>query len=110
MLHLNPDQRIFLAVKPVDFRCGIDGLAAACQTKLTQDPTSGHVFMFRNRKGTAVKILVYDGGAFWLCYRRLSKGTFNALWPEHIKATVLVSPNLWQQLTQCGAKASWQPV
>ena len=80
MIQTSPSMRILVAVKPVDFRKGIDGLAALCRQKLEQDPMSGSVFVFRNRKGTAVKILLYDGQGFWLCQKRLSQGRFR-FWP-----------------------------
>jgi transposase len=67
---------MLLAVKPVDFRKGIDGLAKVCREVLNFDPFSGYVFIFRNKKGSALKILMYDGQGFWLCQKRLSKGRF----------------------------------
>ena len=73
--------RLLLAVDPVDFRKGIDGLAAVCRKVLGDDPFSGYVFVFRNKPATAVKILVYDGQGFWLCQKRLSKGKFK-WWPD----------------------------
>jgi transposase len=66
MLQLTPQSRILLATAPVDFRKGIDGLAAVCRQKLREQPLSGAVFVFRNRAGTALKLLVYDGQGFWL--------------------------------------------
>jgi transposase len=81
MIALTPQMRILVAVKPVDFRNGIDGLGGVCRRQLREDPLSGCVFVFRNRRGTAVKILVYDGQGFWLCQKRLSKGRFR-WWPE----------------------------
>jgi len=81
MLALTPQMRILVAVTPVDFRNGIDGLAGVCRRELREDPLSGCVFVFRNRCGTAVKVLVYDGQGFWLCQKRLSKGRFR-WWPE----------------------------
>jgi transposase len=72
--------RILVAVQPVDFRKGIDGLAAVCRQQLEQDPLSGWAFVFRNRRATTVKILLYDGQGFWLCQKRLSQGHF-AWWP-----------------------------
>jgi transposase len=80
MIQLGPTMRIFVAVAPVDFRKGIDGLAATCRQHLQQDPMSGGVFVFRNRKATAIKLLFYDGQGFWLCQKRLSQGRF-AHWP-----------------------------
>jgi transposase len=73
--------RILVATEPADFRKGIDGLAAVCRRQLAQDPMSGCAFVFRNRRGTAIKILLYDGQGFWLCQKRLSQGHFTH-WPS----------------------------
>ena len=54
MLQITPQMKILLAVAPADFRRGIDGLARLCQESLQHDPFAGTVFVFRNRKGTAV--------------------------------------------------------
>lgn len=80
MLQVTPQMKILVAVEPADFRKGIDGLAAHCRERLKQDPFNGAVFVFRNRRGTAIKILVYDGQGFWLCQKRLSSGRFR-WWP-----------------------------
>ena len=74
MLQVAAQTRIFLAVKPVDFRKGIDGLASVCRQRLQSDPFSGALFVFRNRRGTALKILVFDGQGFWMCLKRFSQG------------------------------------
>ena len=87
MIQLTPHMRCYLAVEPADFRCGIDGLARLCRQKLDADPFSGAVFVFGNRRKTAVKILVYDGQGFWLCQKRLSKGTFS-FWPGRERGRV----------------------
>ena len=87
MIALTPHMRIFIAVKPVDFRKGIDGLARLCRTHLKTDPFSGCVFVFRNKRATALKFLIYDGQGFWLCQKRLSKGRF-AWWPEETDAVL----------------------
>jgi len=81
MIQLTPQMRIFVAVEPADFRKGIDGLCGLCRSILKTDPFSGAVFVFRNRLGTAIKILLYDGQGYWLCHKRLSKGKFN-WWPQ----------------------------
>jgi transposase len=73
--------RILLAVEPVDFRKGIDGLARLCREALATDPFSGALVVFRNRRGKALKVLVYDGQGFWLCQKRLSEGRFQ-WWPS----------------------------
>lgn len=80
MLQISPSTRIFVCLQLVDFRKGIDGLAAVCRNKLEQDPFQGALFVFRNRGGTTIRLLIYDGQGFWLCTKRLSKGTFR-WWP-----------------------------
>lgn len=80
MICLTPQMRILVAVKPADFRRGIDGLAQLCREELKVDPFSGCLFVFRNRQGTAIKGLVYDRQGFWLCHKRLSAGRFR-YWP-----------------------------
>ena len=74
MLQITPQMKILVALAPVDFRKGIDGLVQLCKATLEHDPFSGAVFAFRNRRATAVKVLVYDGQGFWLCQKRLSRG------------------------------------
>ena len=65
MLQLTAQSRIFLAVQPVDCRKGIDGLAALCRQVLHENPLGGTVYVFRNRTGTTLKLLMYDGQGFW---------------------------------------------
>jgi transposase len=81
MLQITPQMKILVAVEPADFRKGIDGLARVCKESLQQDPFNGTVFVFRNRRSTAIKVLVYDGQGFWLCQKRLSEGRF-LWWPS----------------------------
>jgi transposase len=90
MIQLTPHMRILVAVAAVDFRKGIDGLAALCRAALESDPFSGTVFVFRNRRRTALKVLVHDGQGFWLCQKRLSKGRF-PFWPAESGASAATS-------------------
>ena len=84
MIQITPHMRILVAVKPADFRRGIDGLARLCREELAADPFSGGLFVFRNRRGTAIKCLMYDSRGFWLCHKRLSKGRFR-FWPREAR-------------------------
>ena len=59
MLQLTPQSRVFLAREAADFRRGIDGLAALCRQRLSEDPMGGAIFVFRNRRGTSLKLLCY---------------------------------------------------
>ena len=90
MLQLSPHSRIFLAVQPVDFRKGLDGLAALCRQTLGENPLAGAVYVFRNRMGTTLKLLLYDGQGFWLCTKRLSHGRFH-WWPTTATSSVTLS-------------------
>ncbi len=80
MIQITPQMRILVAIDPVDFRRGIDGLAQLCRSRLDADPFSGTVFVFRSRQAKAIKLLVYDGQGFWLCTKRLSHDRFR-FWP-----------------------------
>ena len=90
MLPLTPQSRIFLATHPVDFRTGIDGLGAGCRQRLGDNPLEGAIYVFRNRSGTALKLLLYDGQGDWLCMKRLSQGCVR-WWPTTADARVPVS-------------------
>jgi transposase len=68
--------RIWLCVEPVDLRKSFSGLSGVVRQTLLEDPLSGHVFTFVNRRRTLMKMLVYDRIGFWIFYRRLSRGTF----------------------------------
>ena len=80
MIAVSAHVRVLVAVEPVDFRRGIDGLAQICRQALETNPMDGAVFVFRNRRGTSVKLLSYDGQGFWLAQKRLSTGRFQH-WP-----------------------------
>lgn len=81
MLQITPQHKLYIATEPLDFRKGIDAIAAHCRRQIQQDPFSGQLFIFRNQRRTAVKLLVYDGNGFWLCQKRFSKGKV-AWWPK----------------------------
>ena len=80
LIQITPQLRILVAIDTIDGRKGIDSLAQLCREKLDADPFSGCLFIFRSRRGTAIKLLAYDGQGFWLATKRLSKGRFR-WWP-----------------------------
>ena len=80
MIQITPQMRLLLAVEPVDFRKGIDGLAQVCRQKLNTDPIAGALFIFTSRSRKSIKILADDGQGFWICQKRLSQGRFG-WWP-----------------------------
>ena len=68
--------RIWLATEATDMRCGFDRLAERVRVVIGQDPLSGHLFVFRSRRGDRLKILLWDGDGFLLWYKRLETGVF----------------------------------
>ena len=77
MLSLPASVRIFLARDPVDFRKAFDGLCGIIQDEFGDDPFSGHLFLFFNKRRDRIKILLWDRNGFWLFYKRLERGTFD---------------------------------
>jgi transposase len=105
MIQITPQMRIFIALEDIDFRKGIDGLAAACRQRLQQDPFSGALFLFRNRQHSSLKVLVYDGQGFWLCTKRLSKGKFH-WWPNQKDVSIPIQAHELQTLLWNGDPCS----
>jgi transposase len=101
VIQITPQMRILVAVDPVDFRKGIDGLARQCRQVLQSDPFSGALFIFRNRSAKAIKILAYDGQGFWLCQKRLSTGRFR-FWPGGDEAVKGLQAHELQVLLSAG--------
>jgi len=89
MIALPAGTRVWLAAGITDMRKGMDGLAAFAQTVLTENPFSGHLFVFRGRRGDLVKILWFDGDGLCLFAKRLERGRF--VWPQAPSGTVALS-------------------
>ena len=77
--HLSGAVRIFVCTKPADMRKSFDGLSGMVQEFLEQDPLSGHLFLFFNKRRDHAKILLWDRDGFLLVYKRLEAGTFQSL-------------------------------
>lgn len=89
MIGLPAGTRVWLAAGVTDMRRGFDGLAALVQEKLAGDPFSGHLFVFRGRRGDLVKLLWWDGNGLCLFAKRLERGRF--VWPQSEGGTVHLS-------------------
>jgi len=83
---LSPAVRVYLATGTTDLRRSIDGLSMLVRDRLTLDPLSGHLFLFRNRRGDRLKVLAWDRSGFCVLYKRLEQGTF--AWPDDGTAVV----------------------
>jgi transposase len=103
--------RVFLAMGPTDMRKGFDGLSVLAQDTLAQDPFSGHLFVFRGKRGDLVKILYWDGQGFCLFAKRLEKGRF--VWPITKSGAVTLTPAQLSMLLEGidwrAPQRSWQP-
>jgi transposase len=89
-------EQIWLAIAPVDMRRGIDGLSFIVQQSLGHSPCAGSAFVFRNRAGNRLKLLLWDGNGVWLCQRRLHQGGF--VWPKVGDSCFAMSQAQWQWL------------
>jgi transposase len=79
MLGLGAATRIFVATGNTDMRLGFDGLYALVVGQLRQDPQSGHLFLFANKRRDRMKIIFFDGNSLWVCSRRMEQGRLH--WP-----------------------------
>ena len=89
MITLSPRTHIWIAAGVTDLRRGFDGLSALVQTKLEQSPFSGHVFVFRGRRGDLIKLLWWDGDGLCLFAKRLERGRF--VWPQATEGSVALT-------------------
>jgi transposase len=114
MIQIAAQVRILVAVEAIDGRKGIDAIAQLCREKLNADPFSGYLFIFRTRRGTAIRVLQYDGQGFWLATKRLSKGRFQ-WWPTGAEAVRTLRAHQAQLLLAAGnpdaeAPPAWRPL
>ena len=82
--------RVWIAAGVTDMRKSFDGLAAMVQITLERDPFSGHVFVFRGRRGDRIKLLWYSGDGMCLLAKRLDEGRF--VWPQASSGSVHLTP------------------
>jgi transposase len=82
--------RVWLSTGHTDMRKGFDGLALLVQETLRRDPHNGHLFVFRGRRGSLIKVLWHDGQGMCLFAKRLERGRF--LWPSPADGTVAITP------------------
>lgn len=88
--------RVVVAAKPVDFRCGHDGLAALVQSQLGLDPHSGVIVVFRSRRSDRIKVLLWDGSGLVMTYKRLEEGSF--AWPPIREGMMKLSASQFETL------------
>ena len=89
MIGLPAGTRIWLVAGVTDMRRGMDGLAALVQGGLGENPFSGHLFIFRGRRGHLMKLLWWDGDGLCLFAKRLERGRF--IWPQATDGSIHLS-------------------
>lgn len=111
MIGLPSSTRIWLAAGVTDMRRGMDGLAALVQSALTENPFSGHVFIFRGKRGDLVKLLWWSGDGMNLYAKRLERGRF--IWPQATSGSVCLSAAQLSMLLEGidwrRPERTWQP-
>ena len=111
MIELRTRTKIWLAAGVTHMRRGFDGLSAQVQTVLEQQPFSGHVFVFRGRRGDIIKLLWFDGDGLCLFAKRLEKGRF--IWPQATEGAVSLTraqlSMLLEGIDWRSPKRTWTP-
>lgn len=105
MISIPPGVRVMVAARPVDFRMGMDGLAAVVERALAANPFAGDLFVFRSRRADRVKIVFWDGSGLCLYHKRLEAGRF--VWPPASEGAVRLSAT---QLTMLLEGLDWSRV
>jgi transposase len=113
MLSFQSSLKVYLALEPCDLRKSFNGLWAAAQERLGQDPKNGALFVFGNRRRNRIKILYFDGTGVCILIKRLEKGTFH--WPQSAQETqskLTLAPQALQLLIdgvdlKDGARRAW---
>jgi transposase len=112
VIGLPADTNVWLAAGCTDMRRGMYGLAALVQTQLTMQPYSGHVFVFRGRRGDLIKVLWADRDGLCLFAKRLERGRF--VWPQGATGTVHLTPAQLSMLLEGidwrRPERSWHPL
>ena len=90
MISLAPGTKVFLACRPIDLRCGFNGLAAKVQQVIGADPFDGSLFIFRGKRGDYLKAVYWDGSGLCLFAKRLEQGRF--VWPPVVDGALTLTP------------------
>ena len=97
--------RIYLASKPVDFRKGMDGLAAIVMNEFELDPFSGAIFIFRSKRADRMKLIVWDGTGLVMAYKRIEGAGF--VWPHMTDGVIAINRAQFEALFE---GLDWQRV
>ena len=102
MLAISNTVRVYILHSPISFHKQINGLVAAAKQLIGKDPVNGAYFIFCSKSRHSIRVLHFDGSGFWLCTKRLSRGTFTKIWPDRDGDFSLLSVPLLQNLIWSG--------
>ncbi len=105
MIFSSGNVKLYVASKPVDFRKGMDGLAAIVMNEFELDPFSGAVFVFRSKRADRMKVIVWDGTGLVMTYKRIEGSGF--IWPRMIDGLITLSRSQFEALFE---GLDWQRV
>jgi transposase len=112
MIPVPASTKVWLAAGVTDMRMGFNGLATLAQDVLKQDPFSGHLFVFRGRRGDLLKVIWFDGQGACLFSKRLEKGRF--VWPSATTGKVTLTPAQLSMLLEGidwrAPERTWRPL
>ena len=112
MIPVPAQTKVWLAAGVTDMRKGFNGLSALAEKVLAQDPYSGHLFVFRGRRGDLIKVIWFDGQGACLFSKRLERGRF--VWPSPADGRIGVTPvqlaMLLEGIDWRAPQRSWQPL
>jgi transposase len=112
MIPVPASTKVWLAAGVTDMRKGFNGLAALAQDVLKQDPFSGHLFVFRGRRGDLLKVIWFDGQGACLFSKRLERGRF--VWPSATTGKVTLTPAQLSMLLEGidwrAPERTWRPL
>lgn len=109
MIQIGPRSKIYVATEPVDFRRGFSKLSTIVRTVLNTDPLSGHLFIFRNKYSTAVKMICFDGWACWTIHAKFAQGRLS-WWPEVAQINAAQLMGLLSQSSKVEVSAAFRDV
>ena len=109
MINFSNDIKVMIAIEPIDFRAGINRLAAIAQEVFSREVVKGVLFAFKNRRRTDIKLILYDGSGYFMGHKRLSKGKLN-WWPRtEVEAGRLSSAEFLKLLHGVDPRGSYHP-
>ncbi len=109
MIQLGPRAKVYVSINPVDFRSGFSRLSQMVKKVMDRDPYSGHIYVFRNRAATAIKMICFDGRACWTLHAKFAQGRLS-WWPQVEEITAVQLMGLLSQSSKVEVSPAYRDV